>query len=110
MSAKLDESTYDKLVRETFRRVEDTLADADPDVVELNSTGDMLTLLFANGVKCILNTQRAVHQVWMAARASAWHFSWDAETKTWQDDKGRGPLWTILQGVVTEQSGQALLG
>jgi CyaY protein len=107
VQAKLDESTYQKLVGETFRAIEDRLADVDPDVVELTSTGDMLTLQFASGVKCILNTQRAVHQIWMAARANAWHFSWGGQH--WLDDKGRGELWPILAGVVKELSGQELL-
>ena len=105
----MDESAYDKLVKSTFRRVEDALADVDPDVVELTATGDMLTLQFASGVRCILNTQRAVRQLWLAARATAWHFSYDAGRAEWLDDKGRGDLWTILGGAVKELSGQNLL-
>jgi CyaY protein len=105
----MDESAYDKLVGRTFRRLEDALADVDPDVVELTATGDMLTLQFASGVRCILNTQRAVRQLWLAARASAWHFSYDAAGDAWLDDKGRGDLWTILRGTVKELSGQDLL-
>ena len=105
----MDESAYDKLVAKTFRRVEDALADVDPDVVELTATGDMLTLQFASGVRCILNTQRAVRQLWLAARASAWHFSYDPAAQSWQDDKGRGDLWGVLGNVVKELSGQNLL-
>src|SRR5262245_18847248 len=105
----MDESSYEKLVARAFRRVEDALAEVDPDVVELTATGDMLTLQFASGVKCILNTQRAVRQLWLAARASAWHFSFDAASETWLDDKGRGDLWSILGATVKELSGQNLL-
>ncbi len=105
----MDESAYDKLVARSFRRVEDALAEVDPDVVEVSATGDMLTLQLASGVRCILNTQRAVRQLWLAARASAWHFSYDAEQDAWLDDKGRGDLWTILGATLKELSGQTLL-
>ncbi len=105
----MDESAYEKLIARAFRRVEDALAEVDPDLVEVSTTGDMVTLQFANGVRCILNTQRAVRQLWLAARASAWHFSFDPVGEAWQDDKGRGDLWTILRGVVKELSGQELL-
>jgi CyaY protein len=105
----MDEPAYDKLVARTFRRVEDALAEVDPDVCELNATGDMLTLQMASGVRVILNTQRAVRQLWLAARATAWHFSYDAASETWQDDKGRGDLWSILGTTLEELSGQNLL-
>jgi CyaY protein len=105
----MDEALYDQRIAATFRRVEDALAEADPDVVEIISTGDMLTLQFASGVRCILNTQRAVRQLWMAARATAWHFSFDEETGSWVDDKGRGDWWGILVSTVNELAGQKLL-
>ena len=105
----MDESSYDKLVARTFRRLEDALADVDPDVVEVNTTGDMITLQLASGVRCILNTQRAVRQLWLAARATAWHFSYDATGDAWLDDKGRGDLWSILRTTLKELSGQDLL-
>lgn len=105
----MDESSYEKLVKRAFRRVEDALAEVDPDVVELTATGDMLTLQFASGVRCILNTQRAVRQLWLAARATAWHFSFDAASDAWLDDKGRGDLWTILAATLREHTGQDLL-
>jgi frataxin-like iron-binding protein CyaY len=43
------------------------------------------------------------------ARATAWHFSFDAASDAWLDDKGRGDLWTILGATVREHTGQDLL-
>jgi CyaY protein len=105
----MTETEYNQRIAATFRRVEDALEGVDPDVVELTATGDMLTLQFGSGVKCILNTQRAVHQLWMAARASAWHFSWDEAEGAWQDDKGRGSFWSIVAATLNELAGQPLL-
>lgn len=105
----LDEQTYDKLFSTLFRSLDDALADADPDVLEVMRTGDMITMTLASGKKCILNTQRAVRQLWLAARAEAWHFDWHPEAAAWLDDKGRGELKTILRGIVRDEAGQDLL-
>jgi CyaY protein len=102
----MDESTYQQLIGETFRKIEDAFEDVDPDQVEVTSTGDVVTLSFANGVRCILNTQRPVRQVWMAARAEAWHFDWDEAKRRWIDDRGRGlELTEQIKKIVKEQSG-----
>jgi CyaY protein len=104
--AAVDESTYLKVCAETFRAIEDAFEDVDPDAVELTSTGDVLTFRFANGVRCILNTQRPARQLWLAAKDSAWHFDWDSAGKKWIDDRGRGvELRGQLARIVKEQAG-----
>lgn len=100
----MDESTYHKLVAKTFRRIEDALAEVDPDVVEVSSTGDVVTLSFGSGTKCILNTQRPTRQLWLAAQSHAWHFNYQEATDTWVDDRGRdvtlyGQLSTLLKDI-----------
>ncbi len=102
----MDESGYLHLVKDTFRGIEDAFEDVDPDVVEITSTGDVLTFRFANGVRCVLNTQRPVKQLWLAAKDSAWHFGWDDAKQCWLDDRGRGvELRAQLRAIVKEQAG-----
>ncbi len=102
----MDESAYQQLVAKAFRRIEDALEPVDPDAVDASSTGDVLTLTFASGVRCVLNTQRPVRQLWMAARDSAWHFDYDPAQGRWTDDRGRGlELFATLAQVIAEQSG-----
>lgn len=101
----MDESRYLRLVGDAFRKIEDAVADVDPDDVDVDSAGDVLTLTLKNGVRCVVNTQRPTRQIWVAARASAWHFSWDDGKGAWLDDKGRGELFTTLQSVVKEHAG-----
>jgi CyaY protein len=36
----------------------------------------------------VVNTQRPTRQLWLAANARAWHFSYDPTGKRWVDDKG----------------------
>ena len=84
----MDESTYQDLADEAFRRIEDAFKDVDPDEVDCERSGDVLTLTFADGKRCVVNTQRPTRQVWLAANARAWHFSYDLVAGKWLDDKG----------------------
>jgi CyaY protein len=102
----MDESRYHRLVGEAFRRIEDALADVDPADVDVDSTGDVLSLHLKNGVRCIVNTQRPVRQIWLAARANAWHFGYDEATGRWLADKPpHGELYATLTHVVKEHAG-----
>ena len=105
----MDESRYLKLVGEAFEKIEDALEEVDPADVDLTSAGDVLTLTLKDGVRCIVNTQRPTRQIWLAARASAWHFSFDETTRRWMDDKGRGDdLFVTLRKIVRDASGVEL--
>jgi CyaY protein len=101
----MDESRYQKLVGETFRKIENAVIDIDPTDLDFDSAGDVMTLTMKNGVRCIVNTQRPVRQIWVAARATAWHFSYDEATNTWADDKGRGELFATLKAIAKEHAG-----
>ncbi len=101
----LDEPRYLRLATEAFKRIEDALEDVDPGVVDLDAGGDVVTLTLANGIRCVVNTQRTTRQIWLAARANAWHFSFDEASGTWLDDKGRGDeLFATLGRIVKEHS------
>lgn len=101
----IDESQYLRIVGDTFRKIEDALEDVDPSDIDFDTAGDVLTLTMKNGVRCIVNTQRPVRQIWLAARANAWHFSWDEANQKWMDDKGRGELFATLRAVAKEHAG-----
>jgi CyaY protein len=102
----MDESTYLALADEAFRAIGDALDGVDPDLVDCETAGDVVTLTLAGGRKCIVNTQRPTRQIWLAANARAWHFSWDAASRRWLDDKGRGEeLFATLAGVLRDAAG-----
>jgi CyaY protein len=101
----MDESTYQKLADETFRAIESMLEEADPDEVDLERAGDVITLTFKDKKRCVVNTQRPTRQIWLAADARAWHFGWDAAKKQWLDDKGQGvELLSKIAGIVKEHA------
>jgi CyaY protein len=102
----MDESTYQKLADQAFRAIGDAFDDVDAEVVDCEAAGDVVTLTMRGGGKCIVNTQRPTRQIWLAAAARAWHFSWDEEGKRWVDDKGRGDeLYATIARVVKQATG-----
>jgi CyaY protein len=102
----MEESRFLQLADQTFKRVMSAFDAIDPDVAEAFMASDVLTIAFANGVRCVLNTQRPVRQLWCAARASAWHFDYDEATGRWLSDKNRDDeLFSVLSAVAQREAG-----
>src|ERR1700720_1925907 len=108
----MNESDYQHLADATFKRIEDAMKDVDAEDADLERAGDVLTITFKSGVRCVVNTQRPTRQVWLAANARAWHFTYDDAAKSWLDDKGqvnpdgsRVELFGAVRRIVSESSG-----
>lgn len=102
----MDEPRYQHLAEAAFRRIEAMLEDVDADDVDVERAGDVLTLTFSNRKKAVVNTQRPTRQIWLAADARAWHFSFDEASGDWLDDKGQGvELCRKVAEIVKEQAG-----
>ena len=80
---------------------DDNLADIDNQRV-----GGMVTLIFSNRSQIIINLQKPLHEVWLAAKAGGYHFKWDGTD--WNDSKGHGEFFAVLTRLAREQSGCAL--
>ncbi|WP_224243649.1 iron donor protein CyaY [Hyalangium gracile] len=105
----MDEARYNQLVAAVFKRMLAAADAIDPDILEAESTGDMLTLTSRSREKCIVNTQRAVRQIWVAGKSQGIHFTYDDATGTWRDDKGKGlELFAFVADVVRDISGADL--
>ena len=69
----MDEPRYQRLADDTLRKLESMFEHVDADDVDVERAGDVLTLTFRDGKKCVVNTQRPTRQLWLAANARAWH-------------------------------------
>lgn len=99
----MDDASYNKLTDAALRRIEDAFKDVDAEDVDLERAGDVLTLIFRTGKKCVLNTQRPTRQIWLAANAKAWHFDWNEARGSWVDDKRSDvELYSQVAAVVKE--------
>lgn len=74
--------------------------------IDNQRVGGMVTLTFANGSQIIINLQKPLQEVWMAARAGGFHYRYDGER--WQDTKGQGEFLEQLSRSASEQSGLVL--
>lgn len=91
-----------KAVEAACDRIND---DTDADV-DNQRVGGMVTLTFANHSQIIINLQKPLQEVWMAARAGGFHYRF--VDGAWQDTKGQGEFFAALSRNASEQSGQAL--
>jgi CyaY protein len=80
---------------------EETEADIDNQRV-----GGMVTLSFANGSQIIVNLQKPLQEIWMAARAGGFHYRF--EGGRWMDTKGNGEFFANLSRYASEQAGQSV--
>ena len=79
--------------------------DADADV-DNQRTGGMVTLVFPNRTQIVINLQKPLHEVWMAAKSGGYHYKFDGER--WMDTKGQGEFFESLSRDASAQAGMAL--
>lgn len=102
----MDEAPYLELAERTFRRLEASLDEAGSEDIDCERSGDVMTLTFKDRARCVLNTQRPTRQLWLAADARAWHFSYDEAQAAWLDDRGKGEeLFATVAGIVKTHAG-----
>ena len=79
--------------------------DTDADI-DSQRVGGMVTLTFANGTQIIINLQKPLHEVWLAAKAVGFHYRFDGAQ--WMDTKGQGEFFASLSRNASQQAGMPL--
>lgn len=74
--------------------------------IDNQRSGGMITLSFENKSQIIINLQKPLHEVWLAARSGGYHFKFDG--LHWVDTKGQGEFFERLTQDASTQTGQAL--
>lgn len=86
----MDEQYFRHLADETFQRVLAGFDAIDADDADVDTAGNTINIRFKDGSRCVLNTQSAVSQIWLAGGQSGWHFSYDEAAGKWLNDRGTG--------------------
>lgn len=95
----------EKLLMAVERSSDDINENSDADI-DSQRSGNVVTLTFANRSQIVINLQKPLHEVWMAARSGGYHYRWvDGQ---WQDTKGAGEFFECLSRSACEQSGLVL--
>lgn len=95
----------ESLLREVEAACDRINDETDADI-DNQRVGGMVTLTFADGTQIIVNLQKPLQEVWMAAKAGGFHYRFDGER--WMDTKGQGEFFATLTRYAGEQAGQPL--
>jgi CyaY protein len=80
---------------------------ADVDL-ECSRSGNVLEIEFIDqGSKIIVNTQAAMQEIWVAARAGGFHYRM-ADNQQWKDTRDGSELFAALSRLATAQAGASL--
>jgi CyaY protein len=74
--------------------------------VDNQRVGSMVTLTFSNRSQIIINLQKPLQEIWMAAKSGGYHYRW--LDGTWQDTKGQGEFFAELERNASLQAGRSL--
>ncbi len=100
---------YMDRAEELLTRIEtscDRINDESDTDIDNQRVGGMVTMTFGNGTQIIVNLQKPLQEVWMAARAGGFHYRFDGAQ--WTDTKGQGEFFDHLARYASEQAGQPL--
>ena len=75
--------------------------------IDNQRVGGMVTLVFSNKSQIVINLQKPLHEVWLAAKSGGYHYKFDKEQ--WLDTKGQGEFFASLSRYASEQAGCSLV-
>jgi CyaY protein len=76
--------------------------------VDNQRVGGMVTLTFPDRSQIVVNLQKPLQEIWLAAKAGGFHYRFDGEC--WRDTKGHGgEFFADLSREASAQSGRALV-
>ncbi len=105
----MTDSDFMDLAETLLRTVEagcDRINDASMADIDNQRVGGMVTLVFANGSQIVINLQKPLHEVWLAAKSGGYHYRFDGQR--WLDTKGSGEFFANLSRLASEQAGGTL--
>jgi len=101
---------YQDLAERALKAIEnacDRINDETDADVDNQRTGGMITLTFSNRSQIIINLQKPLQEIWMAAKAGGFHYKFNSGQ--WRDTKDASEFFTNLSRYSSEQAGQPLV-
>ena len=74
--------------------------------IDNQRVGGMITITFRNGSQLIINLQKPLQEIWLAARSGGYHYRHDGNA--WRDTKTGAEFYEQLSSEATAQAGLAL--
>ena len=102
----MDEKRFEQAAHDELERLEKAFGDLGE--LEVDSTGDVLTVEFEDESTFVINSHRAARQIWVSAEMSASHFNFEEAGARWVDSKSGEELWLKLAGATGRKLGRAV--
>jgi CyaY protein len=99
----MTDSDYLTRAEAVLTAIERATDDCDADI-ELERSGNVLTLEFENKSKIIVNLQPPMQEIWIAAKAGGFHFKF-ADGR-WADTRNGREFFESLSEYATQQAGE----
>ena len=90
----------------TIEQASDRISETTDTDIDAQRVGGMVTLTFGNGSQIVVNQQKPLHEIWLAARSGGYHYRFDGTA--WQDTKGAGEFFAQLNADASAQAGEPL--
>ena len=84
----------------------DQINDSTDADIDNQRVGGMVTMTFSNGSQIIVNLQKPLQEIWLAARAGGFHYKFDGSQSKYS--KGPGEFFAQLNACASAQSGLGL--
>lgn len=86
--------------------IESSLEATDADI-EIERSGNVLTLEMEDGSKVVVNSQAPMQQLWVAARSGGFHYA--LREGRWVDTRDGSELFATLSRILSAQGGAAVI-
>jgi len=101
----MNESEFNQAIDDLLIEIEDAIEESGAEI-DFETVAGILTLVFENGSKVIINRQVAMSQLWVAAKSGGFHLNQVDEQ--WVVSTTKEALSVLLDRVCTEQSGETV--
>lgn len=101
----MNDVEYDALTDELLIAVEEAVEQLDLDI-DSESHGGLLTLIFPDRSKIVINKQPPLQQMWVATKFNGHHFEF--RSGQWIDNRGGLEFWQLLSEAASQQAGVAI--
>lgn len=102
----MNESEFLTLAEEALDAIERSVESCAVDI-EIERTGNVLTLELEDRSKIVVNSQAAMHQIWVAAKSGGFHFA--RVEDQWRDTRDGTELFAALSRVLSAQAQTTVL-
>lgn len=99
----LSERDFEKLADDELKKLSSALDEVDD--IEADLQMGVLTILFSDGARYVVNSHRAAKQIWAAAELRAWHFD-PQQGGRWVAAKSGDELWSTVEQLLTGKLGR----